>query len=212
MLAAIAHDYRTYLTRLELRSEFIDDPEQRASAANDLEEMRMLLDDTLTFARDSAQDEADRAICDVQVELDAIAAERRAHGEDVSIDSPAGPILARASHLSFQRMIANLLDNAMRYGGGHACVRVRAFDGHVRILVEDEGPGVPEDSLERLMEPFERLEPSRARKTGGVGLGLSIVQALAQRYQGDLSLQNRPEGGFRAILTLLDGSSATGSR
>lgn len=90
----------------------------------------------------------------------------------------------------------------MRYGGGRAFVRVHT-DGRVaHIFVEDEGPGVPAESLERLIEPFERLEPSRARKTGGVGLGLSIVQALAHRYQGELRIENRREGGFRAILCL----------
>lgn len=202
MLAAIAHDYRTYLTRMDLRSEFIEDEEQRALAAKDVEEMRDLLSDTLTFARESATDEMDDAICEVRGELAAIVAERRGRDEDLAVVPIMRPVFVHASHVSFQRMLANLLDNAMRYGGGRALVRVGLETGMVRICVEDEGPGVPETSLERLMEPFERLETSRARHTGGVGLGLSIVQALAHRYQGDLALENRHEGGFRAILSL----------
>jgi two-component system, OmpR family, osmolarity sensor histidine kinase EnvZ len=202
MLAAIAHDYRTYLTRLGLRAEFIDDERQRALAASDLEEMRDLLNDTLTFARETVTEEMDNAVCDIRAELAAIAAERRERGEDVGILEIAKPLYVHASHVSLQRMLANLLDNAIRYGGGRAFVHVRTVEGHVHLLIEDEGPGVPEDSLERLLEPFERLEPSRARHTGGVGLGLSIVQALAHRYQGDLTLENRSEGGFRAILSL----------
>jgi two-component system, OmpR family, osmolarity sensor histidine kinase EnvZ len=202
MLAAIAHDYRTYLTRIDLRGEFIEDEQQRALAAQDVEEMRHLLSDTLTFARESSTDEIDDAVCDVGGELAAIVAERRGRGEDVGVVPILKPVFAHASHVSFQRMLANLLDNAVRYGGGRAFMRVRVDRQIVYVLVEDEGPGVPEASLGRLLEPFERLEPSRARHTGGVGLGLSIVQALAHRYQGDLSLENRKEGGFRAILTL----------
>lgn len=202
MLAAIAHDYRTYLTRLQLRSEFIDDDAQRASAAADLEEMRSLLDDTLTFARESVSSDGDDAVCELSEEFAAIAAEREAREEQVAISPFATPTHVHASHVSLQRMMANLLDNALRYGGGRAQVRHLADGDRVAICVEDEGPGVPPESIARLLEPFERLEPSRARHTGGVGLGLSIVQALAHRYGGELRLENRAEGGFRAILTL----------
>ncbi|UAK23720.1 sensor histidine kinase [Sphingomonas nostoxanthinifaciens] len=202
MLAAIAHDYRTYLTRLELRGEFIEDEAQRALAAQDLAEMRALLDDTLTFARESVDDSAGDATCDMRIELARIADERRERGENLQVPRQSGPLLVRASALSFQRMMANLIDNAMRYGGGRAIVRVQAGPTIVHVFVEDEGPGVPEESLARLVEPFERLETSRARHTGGVGLGLSIVQALAKRYGGTLALENRNGGGFRAILTL----------
>ena len=202
MLAAIAHDYRTYLTRLQLRAEFIDDETQRQAAFGDLDEMRTMLGDTLSFARESATAEADEAVCDLGEELALIAEDRGARGQDVRIGTLSEPVFVRASHLSFQRMMANLLDNAVRYGGGQAQISIRSEAEHVRICVEDEGPGVPEASLGRLLEPFERLEQSRARHTGGVGLGLSIVQALAHRHDGELALENRAEGGFRAMLTL----------
>jgi two-component system osmolarity sensor histidine kinase EnvZ len=202
MLAAIAHDYRTYLTRLQLRAEFIDDERQRDLAFADVEEMRLLLDDTLTFARDSASEGSSPASCDLAEEFAAIAADRAARGEDVAIAPLADPVRVDASHVSLQRMLGNLIDNALRYGGGRAQLRHHVADGRIFLCVEDEGPGVPEESLARLLEPFERLEPSRARQTGGVGLGLSIVQALAHRYSGELRLENRAEGGFRAILAL----------
>lgn len=202
MLAAIAHDYRTYLTRMDLRSEFIDDPRQRAAASKDIEELRDLLNDTLTFARESASDATEMATCEVRIELAAVAMQREEAHQDIAISPVSEAMVVHASHLSFQRMMANLLDNALRYGGGRARVRLIADERYVHILVEDDGPGVPEADLARLLEPFERMEPSRARHTGGVGLGLSIVQALARRYEGDLRLENRPEGGFRAVLTL----------
>lgn len=202
MLAAIAHDYRTYLTRMDLRSEFIEDPEQRRLAAQDIAEMRDLLADTLTFARESASGATELASCELRTELAALALERGRSAQDIAIAPVGENVQVCASHLSFQRMMANLLDNALRYGGGSARVRVLVETHCVHILVEDEGPGVAEGDLARLLRPFERSEPSRARQTGGVGLGLSIVQALARRYEGDLRLENRREGGFRAILTL----------
>jgi len=205
MLAAIAHDYRTYLTRMDLRREFIDDPRQRELAGKDVEEMRDLLSDTLTFARESSTSETELATCEVRGELAAIAMERSRVAQNIEITPIGEAIVVRASHLSFQRMMANLLDNAVRYGGERVRVRVQADKAHIHILVEDDGPGVPDGDLARLLQPFERLEPSRARQTGGVGLGLSIVQALARRYEGGLQLENRKEGGFRAILTLLRG-------
>lgn len=209
MLAAIAHDYRTYLTRMDLRSEFIEDDEQRALAGKDIEEMRDLLSDTLTFARESAATDLDMATSDIRAELALVAEERLQRNQHVDVAPLPHAVHAHVSHISFQRMMANLLDNAVRYGGGQARVLVEPEGPFIRIMVEDDGPGVPEPSLPRLTEPFERLEPSRARRTGGVGLGLSIVQALTQRYRGELVLENRAEGGFRAIL-LLRSAGGTG--
>lgn len=212
ILAAIAHDYRTYLTRMELRSEFIEDRRQRELAGKDVKEMRDLLSDTLTFARESSTSETERATCEVRAELAAIAMERSRVAQNIEITPIREAIVVRASHLSFQRMMANLLDNAVRYGGERMLVRLQLEKTLVHILVEDDGPGVPDGDLARLLEPFERMEPSRARHTGGVGLGLSIVQALARRYEGDVQLENRKEGGFRAILTLRRGEEIASVR
>lgn len=204
MLAAIAHDLRTYLTRLRLRIDLIEDEEQRTRAARDLQEMALLLDDTLTFARETAARGAgadERA--DVVAELRDFVRVRAETGEPVilELDAAAGPLEAACAPLALRRMLANLVDNALRYGGG-ARLAAGAADATVWVGVEDAGPGIPEAALARVLEPFERLEASRGRDTGGAGLGLAIVQALARSQGGSLSVENRPEGGLRAVVTL----------
>jgi signal transduction histidine kinase len=204
IIAAVAHDFRTYLTRLELRSDFIDDPEQRALAERDLSEMRHLIDDALTFARPGPEWGDKGAIVDLHDELSDIIDMRRELGEDIRLAGNCAGWHARATPLALRRMLANLLDNAGRYGGGAISIAVARSGGAIVIGVEDDGPGVPDDRLPDLIEPFMRLESSRARHTGGVGLGLSIVQALAHRFGGTLHLENRREGGLRAVLALPD--------
>lgn len=203
ILAAIAHDLRTYLTRLRLRAEFIADPDQRARAVADLEEMSLLLEDTLTFAREStAEGSRPSEVVEVGAELDEFVALRRELGQSVNL-APGAVAEARAvcSTLALRRMLANLTDNALRYAGA-AEIAMRIDEAAVVIEVCDTGPGVPDEALARLTAPFERLEPSRARQTGGAGLGLAIVRALAESQGGALILQNQPEGGFRAAVRL----------
>lgn len=203
MLAAIAHDFRTYLTRLRLRAEFIDDPDQQARAITDIEEMNALLDDTLTFARDVSMSGAPKMrYVDVVAEITTLTATRRESGQSVALsDRPGTPLMAACAPLALRRMLNNLVDNAVRYAGS-ARLRVWSESGFVMVAVEDSGPGVPDEALSRLTTPFERLETSRARQTGGVGLGLSIVKALAESQGGNMSIQNRPEGGLGVTLRL----------
>lgn len=203
ILAAVAHDLRTYLTRLRLRTEFIADVDQRDRAVADLEEMSLLLDDTLTFAREATGAGAsERPMVDVANEAAVLVAVRVELGEPVSaIEAAETPLLAVCAPLALRRMLANLVDNAVRYG---VVARLRAWreGGEVRVAVEDDGPGVPPDALMRLTAPFERLEPSRGRRTGGAGLGLAIVKALAESQGGRLHLENRPQGGLCATIIL----------
>nr|WP_315219084.1 ATP-binding protein [uncultured Duganella sp.] len=202
MLAALAHDFRTYLTRLRLRAEFIDDADQRARAVADLDEMNMLLDDTLTFAREvSASGAPAPRLVDLAVEIAALVAVRRELGQDVEWHGEQATLPVACAPLALRRMLDNLIDNAVRYAHGARLTATRD-DGDVLVTVEDDGPGVPEEALLRLTLPFERLEGSRARATGGSGLGLSIVLALAASQGGTLGLQNRAEGGLRATLRL----------
>jgi len=200
MLAAIAHDLRTYLTRLRLRAEFISDDDQRARAVADLEEMGQLLDDTLMFAKPVASDAPRSA--DARAEIAALVARRRELGQPVAdlCEDPRA-LSVRVAPLTLRRILDNLADNAIRYGGG---ARVRAWrDAEGVVLsVDDDGPGAPDDALDRLTRPFERLEPSRGRGAGGAGLGLAIVRALAESQGGTLTLANRPEGGLSAIVRL----------
>lgn len=205
MLAAIAHDLRTYLTRLRLRADFIADHQQQARAIQDLDEMSLLLDDTLMFARESARtDHAASAVVDISREIVDFVRLRRELGDPVTLHEEDAAVRARCAPLALRRMLGNLTDNAIRYGS-HARLALARGDGRVTITVDDDGPGMPLDKVEQLMEPFERLEPSRGRDTGGAGLGLSIVRALAKSQGGALTLENRAGGGLRATLVLQAG-------
>ncbi len=213
MLAAIAHDLRTYLTRLRLRVEFIDDPEQRAKAARDLDDMADLIDDTLAFAAESAAAKG-RPVqrLDLGIELREFVEARRELKEPLLLSAPEGLLYVSCNRLALRRMLANLTDNALRYAGGARLCAGRDEAG-AWVEVTDEGPGVPAEALERMKAPFERLEPSRGRSTGGAGLGLAIVEALARQQGGELELANRPEGGFRARLRFQaeEGAAGVGS-
>lgn len=202
LLAAIAHDMRTYLTRLRLRVEFIDDPSQRARAIDDLQEMSLLLDDTLTFAREATASGAPKArLVDVAAELEVLASTRADMGEPVILAPPDQALPALCSPMALRRMLANLVDNAVRYGGG-ATLSARQEGQVIIVSVEDDGPGVPEEALARLTLPFVRLEASRGRQTGGSGLGLAIVKGLADSQGASLAIANREGGGLRAQLRL----------
>lgn len=199
ILAGIAHDMRTYLTRLRLRAEFIEDGDQRDRAIADLDEMSALLDDTLIFAERDSRAERPSQVIDLQQELAAIVDLRVEMGQDVSL-APMAAAAIKAEPLAFRRMIANLIDNAVRHGGS-ALLTARKDGDRIILEIEDKGPGVPADALSRLGEPFGRLDPSRDRATGGAGLGLTIVKALAEREQATVAFANRAGGGFVASLS-----------
>ncbi|MDP1619303.1 ATP-binding protein [Phenylobacterium sp.] len=198
VLAAIAHDLRTYLTRLRLRAEFIIDPDQQARAIRDLDEMSALLDDTLLFA--AGQGEAKAPLSDLRAELEGLIALRQEMGQAVRLTEGA-TAFARVSPLALRRMVGNLVDNAVRYGGDTEVALERAGDQAV-IIVADRGPGVAADDLARITEPFARLETSRSRDTGGAGLGLAIVRGLAEASGGRLEMSHRQGGGLQAELSL----------
>jgi len=197
MLAAIAHDMRTYLTRLRLRAEFIDDPRHRDGAVRDLDEMAALLDDTLFLA----QGEADRTPVvelDLAAAAEALVAVRLELGDAVTLDA-ASPLSVRATPQSVRRILDNLIDNGLRYGTA-VTVRLARDGDRADLIVEDDGPGVPPEVLARLGEPFNRLDASRNRETGGAGLGLAIVRALAGRDGAEVIFANRAEGGLRVTV------------
>lgn len=205
LLAAVAHDLRTYLTRLRLRMDFVSDPEQRLRGERDVDEMARLLDDILLFAQRDVQKPRPMAATEALPlipELMALVAIRREVGDDVSLahaETVPEPHIA-CPQLVLRRMLANLVDNALAYGD-RARLSVEIDEALVTVVVDDDGPGIPEAELSRLLLPFERMEESRARATGGAGLGLSIVRALADGCDAVLALVNRPEGGLSASLT-----------
>ncbi len=202
LVAAIAHDLRTYLTRLRLRAEFISDPKQRERAEADIEEMSALIGDTLLFAKSVERQSDLNGSTDAVAEVSAFLAARREMGDPVSgLDTDAGPLEARIDPVALRRILSNLTDNAIRYGG-QAELSVRGEGGRVIIEVADRGPGIAADDLDRMLAPFERLEPSRGREAGGAGLGLAIVKALVDHHGGDFTMSNRPGGGLVARVSM----------
>ena len=204
LLTAIGHDLRTPITRLRLRSEFIDDDELRTKFLADLAELDAMVSATLAFGRDTADQEA-------AVALDLAALLRTVLDEaaDAWPDAPdafayTGPehLTAHGRLIMLKRAFANLVGNAMKYGGAARVALAPAGDGLLTVTIDDDGPGVPPDALERVFDPFFRVEASRNRETGGTGLGLPIARNIFRAHGGDVVLINRAGGGARAVVTL----------
>ena len=193
MLAAISHDLRTALTRLRLRADYIDDPEQQAKALSDLDEMTTMLDSTLSFARDDAASE-ERTKVDIATLLQSLCDDLADAGQPVTYEGPDRMTLL-CRPVALRRAFANLIDNAVTYGG-EATVSLAAVAGEVVVSFADRGPGIPAGRRERVFAPFYRLEESRSRETGGTGLGLAVVRSIVRRHGGDIALEDRPGGGL----------------
>ena len=199
LLAAVSHDLRTPITTLRLRAEYIEDREMRERTLATLAEMEAILSATLGFARDEAADESARST-DLAALIQSLVDDHADLGGDVSY---AGPdrLIGRCRPLSLKRALSNLIDNAVKYGG-RVWVELREEDGRRVIQIDDDGPGIPEGQLEKVFEPFFRLEASRNRETGGTGLGLSVARTIVHAHGGTLHLSNRTEGGLRALIRL----------
>lgn len=198
-LAAMSHDLKTPVNRLRLRAELLEDSEVKKKISQDLEEVESMVHATLEFMRGGESAEKARPI-DVTALLESLAADAQDTGGKVAIEGAAsGPYVGRPQAL--KRCIGNLLDNALKYGSA-ATIRVEDAAERLNVRVRDRGPGIPERDLERVFEPFYRLEGSRSRDTGGTGLGLSIARNIAQMHRGTLTLHNLEGGGLEAVLTL----------
>ncbi|HEY0955628.1 MAG TPA: ATP-binding protein [Roseateles sp.] len=194
MVAAISHDLRTPLTRMRLRLETGEvEARVRERCIDDLREMNQLVESVIEVFRPAevaAMQRVDLAAL-AQSAVDDLAET----GAAVSFDGPSAVV--SADPVALRRVVDNLVGNALRYAGS-ARVRVDLAAGVTRLVVEDDGPGIPEAELERVRQPFRRVEGSRNRATGGTGLGLYIAQQLVRRQGAVLSLSNRAEGGLRA--------------
>ena len=204
LLTAIGHDLRTPITRLKLRAEFIEDDEQRAKFMADLDELNMMVSATLVFGRETADTEPAVSLdlgALLRTVLDEAADARPDDAENLDFHGDAR-VTVTGRPVALKRAFANLIGNALKYGGA-AHVRLNPpADGHVLVTVEDEGPGLPPDELERIFEPFYRVENSRNRETGGTGLGLPIARNILRAHGGDVALANQAGGGARATVTL----------
>ncbi len=199
ILAAMSHDLKTPITRLRLRAELLDDAQLKGRFVKDLEEMESMVGATLDFMRGLGSEEALMPL-DVMALLESLQDDMRETGGEVTVQGEVhGPWTARPQAL--KRCLVNLIENAVKYGGA-ALIRVTETQNELEILIRDRGPGIPAAELEKVFEPFYRLEESRNRETGGTGLGLTIARAVAENHGGRLILRNVDGGGLEACLTL----------
>jgi protein-histidine pros-kinase len=197
-VAAVSHDLRTPLTRLRLRAESLESEPLQRQFRQDIAEMDEMIRTTLDYLSGNANAEPEVPL-DVASLIGSMAEDLRDMGQSVEVQGTAAPLPAQVSAL--KRCIANLVENAVRYGGS-AEVSLHDTPGQLRIDVADRGPGLPEEELSKVLAPFYRVESSRNRNHGGVGLGLSIAHDIARRHGGQLLLRNREQGGLVASLVL----------
>ena len=199
ILAAISHDLKTPITRLRLRTELLDDAPLKEKFLLDLDDMQRMAQASLDFLR-GGEDSEPIAPMDLNALLESLQEDAEDVGHAVSISGAASQPL-RCRPLALKRCLTNLVDNALKYGQS-AEIAVADAATRLRLIVRDRGPGIPAAELERVFEPFYRLEGSRSRDTGGTGLGLSIARNIARAHGGELSLRNHPQGGLEAVLEL----------
>jgi signal transduction histidine kinase len=199
LLAAVSHDLRTPLTLLRLRAETVKNVEERDKMLSTIAEMDSLIGTTLQFAREGSVSEH-RQQTDLTALVQSVVDEMKDAGHPVRIE-PATSIPYACQPAALKRAVRNLLENAVKYGK-RGSVGIYAGPRAIAIDVDDDGPGIPETELKRVLEPFYRLEGSRNRETGGVGLGLAITQSIVQAHGGKLMLSNRSTGGLRASIVL----------
>ncbi len=199
LLAALGHDLRSPLTAMRIRLELLEETEDSIRLKAMVDEMQSMVEATLEFAHSAAVSEPVVKV-DIADLLYELVEDIKVGGVKTSLSGARSvPLIVRP--IALKRALRNLIDNAIRYGG---CVDVvlDQFDGMVQINIADEGPGLPEDQIARVFEPFIRLERSRNRGTGGTGLGLAIARTIVQSHGGEIVLSNRPEGGLLATVRI----------
>ena len=198
-LAAVSHDLRTPLTRLKLRLNDIPDADLQSAMQADLAEMEAMVEATLSYLRGQDTGESVRPL-NLASLLATVVDEARDAGHDARLDA-SEPLIVMGRHLGLKRALTNLVGNAVRFGT-KVVVSAKEAGGVVVIEVADNGPGIPADKLDAVLEPFVRLDQSRNRESGGVGLGLTIAKTTIEADGGSLVLRNRAEGGLCAEIRL----------
>ena len=198
MLAAVAHDLRTPITTLRLRAEFVDE-DTRIRMIETLDEMQAMAEAGLAFAKGDADSEPTH-LTDLPALVESVVEDLADQGLDVVMEEGVERAVLPCRKGALRRALTNLVQNATRYGG--ARVQVTRSGGDVCVTVDDDGPGILPADLDRVFEPFVRLDPSRNHDTGGAGLGLSIARSTVRAHGGDVRLENRAGGGLRAVVTL----------
>lgn len=203
-LAAVSHDLRTPLTRMRLRAELVDDPALQHKLNADIDAMQGMVNSVLAYLRGLEDAEPMQPI-NIEALLSSIVEDEQALGRQVHLDDSAPGHTAPAPYTGklsvLKRAVTNLIDNAVAHGE-RVTVHLEDSPSALRVLIDDDGPGIPSADLARVTEPFVRLDASRRLDTGGVGLGLAIVRDAVAYHGGQLTLENRASGGLRAILVL----------
>jgi signal transduction histidine kinase len=198
LLSAVGHDLRTPITAMRINLEFVQEEELREGLQQNLDELQELTEQVLAAAR-GASGEAKRSV-DLSALVESLCADLDDLGEPVTWQNHApAPVNCRPNEI--RRAVRNLVENAVAYGN-KADVQIAASRDGYDIVIEDNGPGIPEDDRVRVFEPFVRLESSRNAATGGTGLGLTLAKAIAEGHGGVIVLENRPAGGLRARMHL----------
>lgn len=198
MMGAIAHDLRTPLTRLRFRIETVPD-DVRVKMAADIDQMEEMISAALAFVRDTTRD-GERTPLELSSLLESLCDEMAETGADTQVELGEKVVL-HGDPLALRRLFTNLLENAVKFGG-RARARIYSDATSAIVEIEDDGPGIPTEEVERVFEPFYRREPSRSRQTGGIGLGLAVVRSIARGHGGDVTFVNRPGGGLTAKVQL----------
>ena len=200
VLAAMSHDLKTPITRMRLRAEMLDDVQIKAKFIKDLDELQQMVGSTLDYMRGLAEGGEAVQPIDVGALISSLKEDAEEAGHTITIYGDArSPVMGRAQAL--KRCLQNLIDNALAYGR-RADITLRDEGGALHIAISDDGPGIPEGDIERVFEPFYRVEGSRNRNTGGSGLGLSIARNIAQAHGGSVRLRNLARGGLEATLRI----------
>lgn len=202
LVGGISHDVRTFATRLRLRVDAIPDAAERERAITDLDDMVRLLDDALLSSRVGSGELTQEMIEFARLVRSEVE-DRRAQGDavDLTCDPAATDAIVLGDRVALRRIVGNLADNALKYGGA-AHLAVGLDSDRLRLIVDDDGQGIPAGQRAAMLEPFSRLETSRNRKTGGAGLGLAVVRALAEAHDGTVEITEAPSGGARIIIAL----------
>ncbi|KAF7963480.1 ATPase [Cupriavidus sp. UYMU48A] len=200
ILAAISHDLQTPITRMKLRAEMAEDSEEKRKMVSDLAEIETLVREGLAYARSAHGGGEKMSRIDLCSFVESLAYDYQDTGKEVTVQQSVGCAIETRPQ-ALRRILTNLIDNAIKFGGA-AELNVRRDQDAVVIEVLDRGAGIPEDKLESVLQPFVRLENSRSRETGGTGLGLAIAQQLALAIGGSLRLRNREGGGLAAEVRL----------
>ncbi|KTS12794.1 histidine kinase [Methylobacterium indicum] len=202
LIGAISHDLKTYLTRMRLRAEGVAEAGRRERLVEDLDAMTALIETSLSFARGTAA-EIGRSPVDLADIVAVEVAEHAAQGAPVSLTGEeVRNATVAGDAVALRRVVANLVGNAVEYGRSSVAVAVRRTGAACQIVVEDDGPGIPEAERAAVFSPYYRVERSRSRRTGGSGLGLAIARQIAEAHGGSIVAEAAASGGARIVVTL----------